>query len=203
LEWGIAQLNCQKLPRKGIFFKHEAYLQRKPRVHLQDTGLEFAYKVLTVKTKAFLHFFFNDKVNSMKTMQRGFTLIELVMVIVILGVLAAVAIPKFVDLKSDAQLAAMNGVAGAAASAAAINYAGCSVLNNVVTANKCVKVNTCATISATLQGAAFPTGYSAAATTAELAAAAASNGVSNGCTLTLTGYTPPSAVTFQIVGAGN
>ncbi|MBP8136054.1 MAG: prepilin-type N-terminal cleavage/methylation domain-containing protein, partial [Rhodoferax sp.] len=35
----------------------------------------------------------------MKQVQRGFTLIELVMVIVILGVLAAVAIPKFVDLK--------------------------------------------------------------------------------------------------------
>ncbi|MBK6386420.1 MAG: prepilin-type N-terminal cleavage/methylation domain-containing protein [Rhodoferax sp.] len=39
----------------------------------------------------------------MKQVQRGFTLIELVMVIVILGVLAAVAIPKFVDLKSDAR----------------------------------------------------------------------------------------------------
>jgi MSHA pilin protein MshA len=60
----------------------------------------------------------------MKQVQRGFTLIELVMVIVILGVLAAVAIPKFVDLKADAQLASMQGVAGAAASASAINYGG-------------------------------------------------------------------------------
>ena len=67
------------------------------------------------------------KVDNMKQVQRGFTLIELVMVIVILGVLAAVALPKFVDLKSDAQQAAMNGVAGAAASASAINYAGCSI----------------------------------------------------------------------------
>ncbi|MBK7546835.1 MAG: prepilin-type N-terminal cleavage/methylation domain-containing protein [Rhodoferax sp.] len=47
----------------------------------------------------------------MKQVQRGFTLIELVMVIVILGVLAAVAIPKFVDLKSDARTAAL-GVVG-------------------------------------------------------------------------------------------
>ena len=38
--------------------------------------------------------------------QTGFTLIELVMVIVILGILSAVAIPKFVDLRSDAQTAA-------------------------------------------------------------------------------------------------
>lgn len=45
--------------------------------------------------------------------QRGFTLIELVMVIVIVAVLAAVAIPKFIDLRSDARIATVRSLDGA------------------------------------------------------------------------------------------
>lgn len=54
---------------------------------------------------------------------KGFTLIELVVVIVILGILAAVAAPKFMDLQTDARISAINGLKGAIKSAVNMAYA--------------------------------------------------------------------------------
>ena len=114
----------------------------------------------------------------------GFTLIELVIVIAIIGILGAVAIPKFINLSSNAQASATTAVAGALGAANSSNYAARKLNSSLG-----VPIVNCTSVANALQ-ATLPAGYTITAATVAVDA---------NVTCTLTGPNSTSA-TFIATG---
>jgi len=130
----------------------------------------------------------------MQQRQTGFTLIELITVIVILGALSVIALPRFIDLQDEAEQAATDGVAGSLAAASATNLAAALAGDTAATT-----VTNCNQVSGLLASAALPNAsYTVqdgglGATTGATATCTLENNNGGAFTSTFTGYAVPAA----------
>jgi MSHA pilin protein MshA len=129
----------------------------------------------------------------MKKPQQGFTLIELVIVISVIAILAAIALPRYIAVQRDARIAKMQAVFGSIRTAAALAKARCELDLILTPAGTCTA--TAGTVNMDGTAVTMVNRYPAA-TAAGIQAAASIDPTNDGLTVTGTG-----PITFDGVGA--
>lgn len=126
--------------------------------------------------------------------QSGFTLVELVVVVAVVGVLAVVATPKIMDVAGDARQATLNGIAGALTAATTRNFAQRSANKDTSSPYDNIEMKNCTTAKDVLDGGNLPDGY--AITTLPITEL---TGKATVCTISTT-TTPVRTATFDVRG---
>lgn len=135
----------------------------------------------------------------MRQKSTGFTLIELIVVIAIIGILAAVALPRFINAQADARVAKAQALYGAIRSASALAHARCVLdLSGTTSAPTCT--STAGTVNMEGLAVAAVNQYPARhnGTNTDIVAAAGINAANDNVTLSAAGTNP---TTITVVGA--